>query len=128
MKKLLIAVIVLGLAGYGIWKVSQIRGGDVGFPEFAQPAPKSVGVIYKNGVFTPSAVRIKVGDSVRFVNQGTSPIRVSSNPHPIHTSYPALESGSLAAGATYVFTAIEKVTIGYHNHFDAGTTGKIIVE
>lgn len=85
-------------------------------------------VTYANNVFSPSEVKIKVGNTVKFVNNGTSDIQVSSGPHPTHTSYPALESGRLAPEASYEFTATEKITINYHNHLNAKATGKIVVE
>lgn len=55
-------------------------------------------------------------------------MRISLNPHPIHTSYPKLESGTIEPGASYTFTASEKTTINYHNHFNPGVGGQIIVE
>src|SRR3989338_2310045 len=85
-------------------------------------------VTYADDVFTPSEIKVKVGDKLKFVNNGTSEIEIASGPHPTHTSYPAFESGSLAPGATYEFTATEKVTIMYHNHLNAKAFGKIIVE
>ena len=85
-------------------------------------------VTYANNVFSPSEVKIKVGDKIKFVNNGTSEIEIASGPHPTHTSYPAFESGPLTLGATYEFTATEKVTIMYHNHLNAKAFGKIVVE
>ena len=67
-------------------------------------------------------------EKVKFVNNGASEIEIASGPHPTHTSYPAFKSDSLAPGATYEFTATEKVTIKYHNHLNPSQTGTIIVK
>src|SRR3989344_323342 len=85
-------------------------------------------ITYENSVFTPSVTKVKIGDTVKFENKHTFAIRVSSNPHPIHTSYSKLESDRLEPGQSYEFTASEKVTISYHNHFNPNAEGKIVVE
>lgn len=93
------------------------------------PQPQNaVTVTYQNNAFNPSTVNIRVGDTVIFENKHVAPIRVSSNPHPIHTSFSELESGSLEPNATYEITFDEAVTVNYHNHFNPGVTGKIIAE
>ena len=85
-------------------------------------------ITYENNVFTPSVTKVKIGDTVKFDNKHTFAIRVSSNPHPIHTSYSKLESNRLEPGQSYEFIASEKVTISYHNHFNPNAEGKIVVE
>lgn len=81
-----------------------------------------------NAAFNPAILKIKVGDKVVFTNNDSSDIRISSGPHPTHTSYPNFESGQLAPKASYEFTATEKTTIKYHNHLNASATGQIIAE
>jgi plastocyanin len=89
---------------------------------------QTVLVTFGAGNFTPKIVNIKVGDTVKWVNKHIGPIRVVSNPHPFHTSFPALDSDTLDPNAEYSFTFKEKVTVNYHNHFNPGVTGQIIVE
>ena len=118
----LVLVVVL-IGGYFIFQSnpkSEITSAD--------NSMTSATVTYANNVFSPSELRVKVGDKIKFVNNGASEIEIASGPHPTHTSYPAFESGSLAPGATYKFTATEKITIMYHNHLNAKATGKIVVE
>jgi len=85
-------------------------------------------VSYENNSFNPEEVRVKVGDTVIFDNKGTGNIRVSSDPHPTHTSFPALESEALEPGNTYQLTLTEPGTVNYHDHLNAKAKGKIIVE
>lgn len=90
--------------------------------------PKTVTVTYQNNAFSPGTAHIKVGDTIRFENKHSSAIRVSSNPHPFHTSFPAFESDRLEPNQTYSMTFAAPGTIGYHNHFNPGVQGQIIVE
>jgi len=93
------------------------------------PRPQNVvTVTYQNNAFSPGTVSIGVGDTVIFENKHSAPVRISSNPHPIHTSHPDLESGSVPPSQTYEITFDEAVTVNYHNHFNPGATGRIIVE
>jgi plastocyanin len=92
------------------------------------PASSATVVTFKDGAFTPKVVKIRVGDTVTWSNKHSANIRVVSNPHPFHTSFPALDSDTLDPGADYSFTFKEKVTVDYHNHFNPGVIGQIVVE
>lgn len=96
--------------------------------EAPKPTTKTVTVTYQNNAFSPASVTINLGDTVIFKNNHTSAIFVASNPHPIHTSFPALDSETLEAGAEYRFTATQKATISYHNHFNPSAGGSITVQ
>ncbi len=119
-------MIILAIIGYIV--VNGLGGIRDSLPEAMQERLGGAIVSYENNVFNPASVKIKIGDSVKFVNDDTAAIRVSSAPHPIHASYPKLESGTLEPGDSYTFTATEKVTIKYHNHFNPGAKGEIVVE
>ena len=93
-----------------------------------EPEKNIVVITYENSVFAPAVAKVKIGDTVKFDNKHTFAIRISSNPHPIHTSYSKLESNRLEPGQIYEFIASEKVTISYHNHFNPNAEGKIVVE
>lgn len=136
MKKLVIGLIILALVVVGYLVLTRRGQVPEKAPEMVMPqkeigmerAKNTVLVIYQNNAFNPASVKIKVGDSVEFVNNHTFAIRIASNPHPIHTSYPKLESGTVDPGSSYTFTATEKATIKYHNHFNPSAGGEIIVE
>lgn len=87
-----------------------------------------VAVSYQNNAFSPASIEIKVGDTVTFTNNSSASIRIASNPHPGHTSYPALDSGTLAAGATYSIVFPQAVTVNYHNHLNPAIGGTIVVK
>lgn len=91
------------------------------------PAAAKV-VVYENSAFTPAVLTISVGDKVIFKNNHIAPIRLASNPHPIHTSFPEFDSDTLAPGESYEFTFGKPMTLSYHNHFNPVIGGKIIVQ
>ena len=126
----LIFIAILAIVGVGGYL---LLSGGKNSNEITQALPKQpvlevATVIYENGRFTPSETKVKVGDAVRFENKSATVIRVSSDPHPIHTSFPEFESGRLEAGDSYQFTFTENKTVNYHDHLHPSVTGMIIVE
>lgn len=93
-------------------------------------AAKTVTVNYTGTGFSPSAITINAGDTVRFVNTGqTAAMWPASNPHPIHTGVPGFDAKQpLDTGGTYSFTFTRTGTFGYHNHLNIAQTGTIIVK
>lgn len=146
MRNVLILVVVIFALGLGYWGIQDRKAGapelPVGSadssvlpadnpqaPSTIVPASGSIiDVTFKDGAFTPKVVNIKAGDTVRWSNKHVSAIRVVSNPHPFHTSYPALDSDTLDPDDVYSLTFKEKVTVDYHNHFNPGVVGQIVVE
>lgn len=121
----LVAVVIVGYLALKGGKPATAPTAPVG----EQPvAGNVVTVTYANNLFGPAVTKVKVGDTVKFVNSHVAAIRISSNPHPIHTSYPKLDSDRLEPGQSYDFTTTEKVTISYHNHFNPTVGGQIVVE
>lgn len=144
MKKLLIlvAVVVVAWLGYSIINPRQKTpqkiddGGLIATPptatetstSVAAPVGKKVTVTYQNNAFAPNEVKLKVGDTVVFQNKHSAAIRVASNPHPIHTSFSALDSSGIDPGESYEFTFKAPVTVHYHNHYNPSVGGTIVVE
>ncbi|HYK08971.1 MAG TPA: cupredoxin domain-containing protein [Candidatus Eisenbacteria bacterium] len=81
----------------------------------------------QNG-FSPSVVTIKVGQTVTWTNKSGATATVNSDPHPTHTAYPPLNLGSFTDGGTLSLTFTKAGTYGYHNHFNPGEKGTIIVQ
>ncbi len=78
--------------------------------------------------FVPQSVTIKVGDIIRWTNNSSNTSAPSSDPHPPHTDYPALNSGGI--GVEDFFETVPLVNIGtwgYHDHFNLDFTGTIVV-
>lgn len=78
--------------------------------------------------FSPSTVTVKVGTVVTWTNGSGDTARVSSDPHPTHTTLPGFDSTSLGGDETYTFTFTKVGTWGYHNHEDPAMTGTVIVQ
>jgi plastocyanin len=81
----------------------------------------------QNG-FSPSVVTIKVGQAVTWTNKSGATATVNSDPHPTHTAYPPLNLGSFTDGGTLSLTFTKAGTYGYHNHFNPGEKGTVIVQ
>ena len=99
-------------------------------------APEGI-VSYTDSGFSPSTITITLGTTVKFQNNASVAMRVSSNPHPVHTSYPTTggcvgstfdSCANIAPGSSWSFTFDKAGTWGYHNHLNPGETGTVIVQ
>lgn len=99
--------------------------------------PKIAVVNMVDSGFQPIEITIKMGDMVRFVNQGSRAVRPASGIHPTHNLYP--EKGGcinssfdacrgLQQGESFSFTFNFKGTWPFHDHFQPSLTGRIIVQ
>lgn len=78
--------------------------------------------------FEPKTITIKAGDTVTWMNNDTKTHNVSSDPHPIHTTYTTLNLGNFMAGKTTTLTFPNKGTYQYHDHLFPSFTGTVVVE
>lgn len=90
-------------------------------PSESTPA-KMYTVTYKNGVFSPTNLRIHAGDTVRFKNDGAFPIRIVSSDIVGFDSV-----GDIPQGSYFSFTFAAKGTFSYYNTRSTEQTGSIIV-
>ncbi len=90
----------------------------------------AVTVLYTANGFSPSVVRIKLGQTVLFKNTtDDDDLWVASNPHPVHTGYSGFDQGrSVLRDEEYAFLFKQRGTWGYHNHVNPHFTGQVIVE
>ena len=123
---IVVLLVLLGLA-VSILGKSQDLGGAVPTPN-EEPTPTDIRqpriytVSYKNGVFSPTNLRIHAGDTVRFKNEGLFSIRVLSD------SYLGFDSvGEVPQGSFFSFTFAAKGIFDYHNNSNAEEKGTIIV-
>ena len=88
--------------------------------EPAAQAPASAGdkVAVVDNSFTPASLKVAVGDSVTFENEGQIAHTVTGDD---------FDSGSLAPGQTFTFKATEKGTFSYVCTFHPGMQGTIEV-
>ena len=90
--------------------------------------PRIYSVSYKNGVFSPTNLRIHAGDTVRFKNDGIFAIHVITDPHSQHDDLLGFDSvGDIPQNSYFAFTFSGKGTFGYHNERKPQETGTIIV-
>lgn len=154
-RSLLIIVILLAAVGFLSWYFYQESASPSPLGETPtqggmteeEPAPGPmfhVLVSATDNGFSPSAVTIKRGETVRFVNnQSVAAMWVASAVHPTHTVYPGsgiAKCGTAAQseifdtcrglnlGEFWEFTFENAGSWGYHNHLNPRQTGKIIVE
>ncbi len=95
--------------------------------------------------FSPATVTVKVGDTVRFLNNSSRGMWVGADDHPTHTSYDGTSTrehcvDGAATGGTFdqcaqapvgeawEYTFTKAGTFGYHNHVGASLTGTIVVK
>ena len=110
--------------------------------ETVNSAQTSIVEMSSNG-FSPTEIRIKVGDTVKFTNVGTQQYWPASAMHPSHTVYPGssiskcntAEASTIfdacrayGPGETYSFKFNEIGSWKYHDHRNPSAFGTIIVE
>lgn len=111
--------------------------------ENTTPAPKTYEIAFTDSGYVPSALTIKVGDTVVFKNMTTGGMWPASAMHPTHMLYggtslqdhcPDIENNdfdackSIAAGQSWSFTFTKAGAWGFHDHLKLGNFGKITVE
>jgi plastocyanin len=109
---LLLVALAAGMAACG--------GGD----EAPAPAAAKAGgtsVSAQDNSFSPGTLEVRVGDTVTFTNDGGVDHTVTA------TSGAKFDSGSLAPGATFKFTAVKAGTVSYVCTFHPGMQGTIEV-
>ena len=82
------------------------------------PASSAGAVAVADNSFTPASVKVAVGETVTFENEGAIAHTVTGDD---------FDSGSLAPGDTFTFKASEKGTFGYVCTFHPGMQGTIEV-
>ena len=93
-----------------------------------QSTESSGTVTYSDSGFSPSEVKVKVGESVTFKNDSSESVQINSALHPQHTQFPELNLGAIAPGESKTVTFAAAGTKKYHNHLKASENGTIVVE
>lgn len=90
--------------------------------------PRLYTVFYQLNIFSPTNLRIHVGDSVKFLNNSSQPIRVVSDSvkgTPVLIGFDSVGDVQLSGAFTYTFTGAG--IFGYHNARNTDETGTVIV-
>ncbi|MCH7492736.1 hypothetical protein IID19_04090 [Patescibacteria group bacterium] len=85
-------------------------------------------VTYTSDGYLPGNIMISPGGTVTWKNDSDITITVDSDPHPVHTSYPEFNLGSVQAGGELRFTFPNVGEYNYHNHLKASQVGTVTVE
>jgi plastocyanin len=106
-------------------------------PTTPTPAPTgspaaAVTITITSAGVSPSQVEVPVGGRVTFVNNDSAFHEMSSDPHPIHTDCPEINSvGALGPGTTRQTAAFTRArTCGFHDHGQENNTslqGQIVI-
>lgn len=86
-------------------------------------------VKYTNAGFVPTALEIKAGETVTFVNESDTDMWVASAIHPTHELLPEFDqkAGTLK-GSKYSFTFNTPGIWKFHNHLNPATKGSVTVK
>lgn len=87
-----------------------------------------VTITYDGNDFMLSSNSIKMGGSVKVVNNSNKDLDFASDPHPTHTNNSELNAGDIAPGKSATFKVTTKGTWGFHNHLNSSQNGSLTVE
>lgn len=100
-------------------------------PKVSQATQQS-SVTYTKDGFSPSALTVKAGTKLTWVNQSSDQVAIGVDPHPIHTGDRSITNGeftlNLNPGESKMVTLNKTGSFGYHNHLNPSQTGTITVE
>ncbi|MBI2062921.1 MAG: hypothetical protein HYT61_01620 [Candidatus Yanofskybacteria bacterium] len=90
--------------------------------------PRTYTVFYGLGVFSPTNIRIHVGDSVRFQNDSNIAMRVISDSANNVLDLAGLDSvGGIPPDGVFTYTFGQAGIFGYHNFKNQSEEGTVIV-
>jgi plastocyanin len=93
----------------------------------ADTSTASATITYADSGFAPSTLTIKKGQTIKIVNNSSSPMQFSSADHPTHLQDPELNMATLSPGESGTVIPETVGTHGYHDHLKAEHTGSITV-
>lgn len=78
--------------------------------------------------FTPKDLIVKAGTTVVWLNKSGVAATVNSNDHPTHQLYPFLNLGEFGDSSSVQLSFDKPGTYTYHNHYNATSTGTVVVK
>jgi plastocyanin len=129
---LLIILVLMGFAAAAMYFERDTQGlaaiqSPVNYPTPSRPA-RIYTVYYGLGVFSPTNIRVHVGDSVKFQNDSKLPIRIISdrtNGVPDLAGFDSI--GDVPPDSAFSFTFSEAGIFGYYNGKNTAEEGTVIV-
>jgi plastocyanin len=148
-----IAVLILGVGGYFLFAS---HSAAAPMPVEATPTTPAVStnasstgatptvVTYTDKGFSPATFTVKLGTTVRFVNNSSHKMWVAAGNHPTHTTYDGTteqqhctngtnnngsfdECTAVDPGTVYSFTFNKIGTFTFHNHIQASDGGTVTI-
>lgn len=90
--------------------------------------PRTYTIFYDLNVFSPTNIRIHVGDTVKFQNNDKNSIRVVTDSSNNKPDLPGFDSvGDVPENGAFSFTFSKSGIFGYHNLYDNTQKGSVIV-
>ncbi len=98
---------------------------------------KTATITITDAGFSPATITVTKGTTVTFKNEGSRKAWPASNPHPVHTEYPAAGGciGStfdackgIPPGSSWSFIFAISGTWGYHDHLNPVHEGTVVVQ
>ncbi|MBI2063061.1 MAG: hypothetical protein HYT61_02360 [Candidatus Yanofskybacteria bacterium] len=92
------------------------------------PSSQTVIITFTNGTATPNTINIKVGDTIKFINDNSIPHWPASGMHPTHQICPGFDAlHGINNGESYSFTFNEAKTCPWHDHLKPSVNGQIVI-
>ncbi len=85
-------------------------------------------VTYNADGFSPATFSVKSGQKIKILNETDDTIEFASDPHPVHTANPEMNSEDIAPGQIKEVTVTKKGEWGFHNHYNPSKRGTLTVE
>lgn len=124
---LILAVLLLMVVAVSLLGKNTQGGDDVTPTPTPEHDARVYTVTYGFGIFSPTNLRIHAGDTVRFRNDSTNPVRIIADALP-GRRLPEFDSvGPVQPGATFGYTFAVPGTFTYRNQANAAQVGVIIV-
>ena len=140
---LVVGLIILLMGGAAVWLLQQEAANSnqdrpansllderaersCGLPSAETVAAQETVAVSSAG-FEPAEVAIRVGQTVRWVNNDSSPHRVAIDPHPLHNECIGLDSKDLDPNASFGFTFTKPGEWNLHDDKQLSSRSKVIV-
>ena len=137
--------VIIFIALVGVIILVALEFGNQAKPITSQPTPPplekktppaavnsndSITIQYTDrGQFSPNPLEVAQGKTVVFVNASKKLLWIASDPHPLHTALPSLNSRDvLFANERYSYTFATAGSWGYHNHLAPDQHGVVVVK
>lgn len=134
-----IALLVLGFVVYSMTRSqnstdstqstspSQTKTAETPGTSQIDSTAESATITYTDEGFSPSALKVKAGTTIRVVNNASDALEFSSDNHPTHLKNSELNMDVLAAGESGTFTVTRTGEYGFHDHLNAANEGSLTV-